>query len=272
MHAVKLRRTVALVVSTMLVTSLAAVTLAAPAAAAPSEQRTVAKQAGAEARAEAKAAREAAKQARAEARAAAKAARVAAKAARRAAKQLDTQKVLVCHKPETPAEGTLEIAAAAVPAHLAHGDDEGGCEETAPLAVITCEQPDAEGTGGSPDAVLEEEEEEEAVAVTCDDEERLLVSIDAPETIEAGASLELRGVVSNHDDGDLTYAWSSTCLTEEALMDPTVVASEPATALLVIRENALDPGATCDFSLAVMDQTTGTGGEATVTVEVLALR
>ena len=56
------------------------------------------------------AAREAAKQARAEARA-------AAKAARKATKEAKTEKVAVCHKPGTPAQGTLEIGASALDAH-----------------------------------------------------------------------------------------------------------------------------------------------------------
>lgn len=37
------------------------------------------------------------------------------------------QKVTVCHKPGTSAEKTLEIAAPALSAHLAHGDTEGEC-------------------------------------------------------------------------------------------------------------------------------------------------
>lgn len=37
------------------------------------------------------------------------------------------QKVTVCHKPGTPAEATLEIAAPAEAAHLAHGDTQGAC-------------------------------------------------------------------------------------------------------------------------------------------------
>lgn len=36
-------------------------------------------------------------------------------------------KVTVCHKPGTPAEMTLEIAAPAEAAHLAHGDTQGEC-------------------------------------------------------------------------------------------------------------------------------------------------
>ena len=37
------------------------------------------------------------------------------------------EKVTVCHKPGTPAELTLEIAAPAEAAHLAHGDTPGEC-------------------------------------------------------------------------------------------------------------------------------------------------
>ncbi len=37
------------------------------------------------------------------------------------------QKVTLCHKPGTPAEHTITVAAAAVPAHKAHGDTVGTC-------------------------------------------------------------------------------------------------------------------------------------------------
>jgi hypothetical protein len=37
------------------------------------------------------------------------------------------EKVTLCHKPGTPAEGTLEVAEAAVQAHLDHGDVSGAC-------------------------------------------------------------------------------------------------------------------------------------------------
>jgi hypothetical protein len=42
----------------------------------------------------------------------------------------DDEKVMVCHKPGTPAEKTLEIASEAVQAHLEHGDYRGACTET----------------------------------------------------------------------------------------------------------------------------------------------
>jgi hypothetical protein len=38
-------------------------------------------------------------------------------------------KQVICHKPGTPAEHTLRVAVAAVPAHLAHGDTLGPCEQ-----------------------------------------------------------------------------------------------------------------------------------------------
>lgn len=40
----------------------------------------------------------------------------------------DQERVSVCHKPGTPAEATLEIAAPAEAAHLGHGDYEGECQ------------------------------------------------------------------------------------------------------------------------------------------------
>lgn len=45
------------------------------------------------------------------------------------------EKVTLCHKPGTPAEGTLEVAEAAVQAHLDHGDVLGAC---APPALDGC--------------------------------------------------------------------------------------------------------------------------------------
>jgi len=36
-------------------------------------------------------------------------------------------KVVICHKPGTPAEHTLTVAQPAVAAHLAHGDTVGPC-------------------------------------------------------------------------------------------------------------------------------------------------
>ena len=46
----------------------------------------------------------------------------------------DTEgKLLICHKPGTPAEQTLEVAASAVDAHLAHGDVLGSCDDEVEL-------------------------------------------------------------------------------------------------------------------------------------------
>jgi len=41
-------------------------------------------------------------------------------------------KVVICHKPGTPAEHTLTVAQPAVAAHLAHGDTLGPCEGYTP--------------------------------------------------------------------------------------------------------------------------------------------
>lgn len=46
-------------------------------------------------------------------------------------------KTVLCHKPGTPAEGTLEVAAAAVEAHLGHGDVLGECAGGNPNDVCT---------------------------------------------------------------------------------------------------------------------------------------
>ena len=45
----------------------------------------------------------------------------------------------------------------------------------------------------------------------------------------------------------------------------------PDTALLIIREDILTAGTTCDFTLTVTDETSGADGSATVTVEVMLL-
>ena len=39
----------------------------------------------------------------------------------------DADKVTVCHKPDTPAGVTIDVANSALDAHLAHGDNEGAC-------------------------------------------------------------------------------------------------------------------------------------------------
>ena len=238
MDAIKLRRTVALITSAALITSLTIAAFAAPTAAKPGEQQLDAQQARAEARAEAKAARAAAKQARAEARAEAKAARAAAKqaraearaeakAARAAAKQAKTEKVPICHKPGTAAEGTLEISASALQAHLDHGDYELACGEAAPLTPIICQEP---GTSDEETSTAAGTDEDDGVA--CDESPQVLVSIDAPESIEPQVVLRLQGAVSGLEASDLSYVWSSTCLTDEELTDPTIIAGDPDTALL----------------------------------------
>lgn len=273
MHVSTFRRTVPLVASAALVTALTVGAFAAPVTAMPDPQkaearaeakaaREAAKQARADARAEAKAAREAAKQARAEARAEAKAAR---KAAREAAKQERSEKVTVCHKPGTPAEGTLQISLSALQAHLAHGDTEGTCATTASTTSTTCQEPDTSDTETSPVAGTEEDE------ATCDDSQQVVVSIDAPGSIDAQELLQLEGTVSGLDDDDLGFVWSSTCLTDEELTDPAIIASEPDSALLAILGGTLPAGTTCDFTLTVTDEAAGAAGSATVSVEVLAL-
>jgi hypothetical protein len=52
--------------------------------------------------------------------------------------------VTICHKPGTPAEQTLEIAAAALQAHLDHGDYEGACVES---EVPPADEPDVDAQG-----------------------------------------------------------------------------------------------------------------------------
>ena len=275
MYANKSRRAVSLVASAVLITSLAAAAFAAPAVAAPSEQQVAAKQARMEARAEAGAAREAAKQVRAEARAQAKAdreaatlARAEARAARKAAKQAATTTVTVCHKPGTPAEGTLEISGSALEAHLAHGDIEGACDSMTPESqtTTTCPEPGDLDTEMAPDDGSSEDE-----TVVCDEPQQSPVSIDAPESIDSPEVLELHGAVDGLEADEPVFAWSSTCLTDEQMIDPTVVTSEPGAAVLVIQGGVLPPGTTCDFTLTVTDEATGVVGSATVTVEVMAL-
>lgn len=266
MDVIKSRRMFSLVTSVALVTSLAIGAYAAPVAAKPDEQQVAAKEARAQARAEAKAARDAAKQARAQARAEAKAAREAAKqaradarAARKAERQAAREKVDVCHKPGTPAEGTLSIAGAALQAHLDHGDVEGACPTLAEAALSTCSDVDGSDV------------DEEGAACEEPQEQELVVSIDAPETVASAEPLTLQGAVSGLEVEDPTYSWSSTCLADEQLTDPTVIASEPGSALLVIQADVLTPETTCEFTLTVADEDAGAEGSATVTVEVLAV-
>jgi hypothetical protein len=56
------------------------------------------------------------------------------------------EKVMICHKPGTPAEKTLEIPSEDVPDHVAHGDRLGACEQTSPpydegKKVMVCHKP-----------------------------------------------------------------------------------------------------------------------------------
>jgi hypothetical protein len=254
MDTIKFRRTVSLVASAALISSLTVAAFAAPAAAKPDEQQAAAKQARAETRAEAKSAREAAKQARAETRA-------EAKAAREAAKQTRTAKVTICHKLGTSAEGTLEISTSALQAHLDHGDGEAACVPAAPVTLPICEEPatsdEETSTAAGPD---------EDGGVACDEAPQVVVSIDAPESIEPQDFLRLQGAVRGLEASELTYVWSSTCLTDEELADTTIIAGDPDTALLIIREDILSAGATCDFTLTVTDE-----DSATVTIEVVDL-
>ena len=269
MDVSKFRRTVSFVASAALITALTVGAFAAPATAKPDEQK-------AEARAAAKAARNEAKQARAEARAAAKAARndakqaraearAAAKAARKAAKAGASEKVSVCHKPDTPAERTLEISPSALAAHVGHGDVEGACGATAPTTLTTCQEP------GTPDAETGQAGVVDGEGAACDEPQQVVVSIDAPTSIGSQDPLQLDGAVSGIEADDLSYTWSSTCLSDTELVDPAIVTSEPDTAVLVIGEGTLPPGATCEFTLSVIDEATGADGSATVAVEVLAL-
>jgi hypothetical protein len=266
MDRTKFRRTFSLYASVVLIASLAIGAFAAPAAAEPGEQLIAAKQARAEAKAEAKAARDVAKHARADTRAQVKAARQAAKQARakaraqakaagKAAKQGGLEKVAVCHKPGAPAEGTLQISQSALQAHLAHGDVEGDCASPVQVPISTCSETDSSDADGD--------------AVACDEPQEVLVMIDAPDSIGSNESLLLQGGVSGFKDP--SYAWSSTCLTDEELTDPSIVASESDTALLVIREDILTPETICEFTLTVTDGVAGTEGSATLTVEVVAL-
>lgn len=268
MHVTKFRRTFSLVASAALMTTLTIGAYSGPVAAKPDEQQVAAKQARAEARTEAKAAREAAKEARAAARAETKVARKAAretakqtraeaKAARKAEKQAAREKVDVCHKPGTPAEGTINIAGAALQAHLDHGDVEGACETPPEAPLDTCSEVDA----------LDAEAED----TSCEDPQEVVVSIEAPETIGSAESLTLQGAVTGLEGHELTYSWSSTCLTDEELTDPSVIESETGTELLVILEDVLTPDTTCEFTLTVADEDAGVEGSATVEVEVVAL-
>jgi hypothetical protein len=264
----KFRRTFSLVASAALMTTLTIGAFAGPVAAKPDEQQVAAKQARAAARAEAKAARESAKEARATARAEAKAARqggheaaklarAEAKAARKAEKQAAREKVDVCHKPGSPAEGTINIAGAALQAHLDHGDVKGTCETPVEATLDTC---------SAVDALYVDAED-----ASCEDPQEVVVSIEAPETIGPAESLALQGAVIGLEGDELNYSWSSTCLTDEELTDPTVIGSEPGTAILVILEDVLTAETTCEFTLTVADEDAGVEGSATVEVEVVAL-
>ena len=48
------------------------------------------------------------------------------------------EKVTICHKPGTPAENTITVSVNALPAHIAHGDFIGTCEEPTTPDFLEC--------------------------------------------------------------------------------------------------------------------------------------
>ena len=48
-----------------------------------------------------------------------------------------TEKVVICHKPSTPAQKTLSVPESALSGHLGHGDSLGPCLELAPPPAIS---------------------------------------------------------------------------------------------------------------------------------------
>jgi hypothetical protein len=81
-------------------------------------------------------------------------------------------RVVICHKPGTPAEKTLTVPQSAVPGHLGHGDTLGPCPEATPTPTATatvpitptaipsdtmtiCHKPGTPATGGHPPVVVD---------------------------------------------------------------------------------------------------------------------
>ena len=78
------------------------------------------------------------------------------------------EKVTLCHKPGTPAEGTLEVAQAAVQAHLDHGDVLGVCVEPVPDALTALNEPSLDGLYYSATFENLEFNGGEVVTISCD--------------------------------------------------------------------------------------------------------
>ena len=133
-----------------------------------------------------------------------------------------------------------------------------------PVTLTTCEEPPATDEETATTAGPEEDD-----AVACDEALQVVVSIDAPESIESQDVLRLQGAISGLEASDLSYVWSSTCLTDEQLTDPTIIDGDPDSALLIIGGDILTAGTTCDFTLTVTDEDSGADGSSTVTVEVV---
>jgi hypothetical protein len=159
------------------------------------------------------------------------------------------------------------VSMSALQAHRDHGDTDEACGSTAPATLTTCQE---QGTSDAETALVAGTEEDDTDAIGCDEPQQVLVSIDAPASVSSQDLLQLEGVASGLEADEPGYVWSSTCLTDEELTDPAIIASEPDTAALVIREDTLLPGTTCAFTLTVTDEAEAVGS-ATVTVEVLAL-
>jgi hypothetical protein len=78
------------------------------------------------------------------------------------------EKVTLCHKPGTPAEGTLEVAQAAVQAHLDHGDVLGACVEPVPDALTALNDRSLDGLYISATFENLEFNGGEVVTISCD--------------------------------------------------------------------------------------------------------
>jgi hypothetical protein len=163
----------------------------------------------------------------------------------------DEGKVLICHKPGTPAEQTLEVAAAAVEAHLAHGDALGSCddlpdetvtepgdesEEETVDRVVICHKPGTpdEQTMTVPRSALDAHLDHGDIEGECGTDTKVLIC-HQPDTPAQQTLAVPQSAVDDHlDHGDSLGA----CLTEtsSATADTPWVARVVAAALSIVMQ------------------------------------
>jgi hypothetical protein len=126
------------------------------------------------------------------------------------------EKVTICHKPGTPAEDALEVAASAVGEHLAHGDYAGECGSTPAPKVLALAFTDLDGDHvfGGGDVLIAK-----------------LVDTNGDEVLSAGDTIRLGRYPTNLTPGPADFAdWNVTSHVVTGIVPHPAVWVEVATA------------------------------------------